>query len=278
MKKKLLSLICSAAMVTTLFSSFIVAQAADEAALKVITDAEDVTNIKAGDTFNVSVVIDGLEGLTSYNGKKKTGTGISSCEFKLFLPDNDYIESGSETVCSGGVSNWIETDGGYYLSVAFAGAAASMLFTQPATIVTVDVTAKQDITEEQVFSIADGALVEKTVVTSGVVDATSFEKDTLAIQVLTIGGKADEGFKPAAGGNMVNPANGKTEKTYLTDIVKFNTDGTAPTITIKDEAGDTRTFEGDWYPTNLKGQGTINVLVIVRYAGETEKTFSIVNE
>ena len=79
-------------------------------------------------------------------------------------------------------------------------------------------------------------------------------------------------------GTMLNPANGKTEKTYLTDIVKFNTDGTAPTITIKDEAGDTRTFEGDWYPTNLKGQGTINVLVIVRYAGETEKTFSIVNE
>lgn len=90
--------------------------------------------------------------------------------------------------------------------------------------------------------------------------------------------EADEGFKPAAGGNMVNPANGKTEKTYLTDIVKFNTDETAPSITIKDEAGETNTFDGNWYPTNLKGQGTINVLVIVRYAGETEKTFSIVNE
>ena len=90
--------------------------------------------------------------------------------------------------------------------------------------------------------------------------------------------EADEGFKPAAGGNMVNPANGKTEKTYLTDIVKFNTDETAPSITIKDEAGETKTFDGNWYPTNLKGQGTINVLVIVRYAGETEKTFSIVNE
>ena len=90
--------------------------------------------------------------------------------------------------------------------------------------------------------------------------------------------EADEGFKPAAGGNMVNPATGKTEKTYLTDIVKFNTDETAPSITIKDEAGETKTFDGNWYPTNLKGQGTINVLVIVRYAGETEKTFSIVNE
>ena len=90
--------------------------------------------------------------------------------------------------------------------------------------------------------------------------------------------EADEGFKPAAGGNMVNPATGKTEQTYLTDIVEFNTDETAPSITIKDEAGETKTFDGDWYPTNLKGQGTIKVLVIVRYAGATEKTFSIVNE
>ena len=90
--------------------------------------------------------------------------------------------------------------------------------------------------------------------------------------------EADEGFKPAAGGDMVNPATGKTEQTYLTDIVEFNTDETAPSITIKDEAGETKTFDGDWYPTNLKGQGTIKVLVIVRYAGATEKTFSIVNE
>ncbi len=79
-------------------------------------------------------------------------------------------------------------------------------------------------------------------------------------------------------GTMVNPADGKTNKTYITDVVEFNTNTTAPEITIKDETGDTRTFKGDWYPTNLKGQGTINVLVIVRYAGETEKTFSIVNE
>ena len=105
-----------------------------------------------------------------------------------------------------------------------------------------------------------------------------FKKVTPTLASITVGESSTPVFAPAAGGNMVNPANGKTEKTYLTDIVKFNTDGTAPTITIKDEAGDTRTFEGDWYPTNLKGQGTINVLVIVRYAGETEKTFSIVNE
>lgn len=90
--------------------------------------------------------------------------------------------------------------------------------------------------------------------------------------------EADEGFKPAAGGNMVNPANGQTEKTYLTDIVEFNTDETAPTIKIKDELGEIKTFDGNWYPTNLKGQGTIKALLIVRYAGETEKTFSIVKE
>ncbi len=112
-----------------------------------------------------------------------------------------------------------------------------------------------------------------TITATSTVDTTK-----TATSTVTVPKKETPVFAPAAGGNMVNPANGKTEKTYLTDIVKFNTDETAPSITIKDEAGETKTFDGNWYPTNLKGQGTINVLVIVRYAGETEKTFSIVNE
>ena len=136
MKKKILSLICGMAMIVTMFSSLVIVSAADDAKLKVITDAADVKNIKAGDTFNVSVVVDGIEGLTSYNGKKKTGTGISATEFKLFVPDNDYIESGEETICSGGISNWIETDGGYYLSCGFAGAAGAMVASVPFTVVT----------------------------------------------------------------------------------------------------------------------------------------------
>lgn len=120
-------------------------------------------------------------------------------------------------------------------------------------------------TQQRALNIKDAA---GTKITTFVNDAASYE----------VKKPADEGFKPAAGGTMVNPADGKTNKTYLTDIVEFNTDETAPSITIKDEAGETKTFDGDWYPTNLKGQGTIKVLVIVRYAGATEKTFSIVNE
>ncbi len=129
-----------------------------------------------------------------------------------------------------------------------------------------------DLTDVKEFPLTN----KKFVVSGEGGDLTATFTNKLAGQ--TIAPKADEGFKPAAGGDMVNPATGKTEQTYLTDIVEFNTDETAPSITIKDEAGETKTFDGDWYPTNLKGQGTIKVLVIVRYAGATEKTFSIVNE
>lgn len=112
--------------------------------------------------------------------------------------------------------------------------------------------------------------------TEGTIDYTN--QFTNGFFDLEFPAKSETTFTPAAGGNMVNPANGQTEKTYLTDIVEFNTDETAPTIKIKDELGEIKTFDGNWYPTNLKGQGTIKALLIVRYAGETEKTFSIVKE
>lgn len=192
MKKKFLSLICGLAMVTTMLSSFVVANAADAPVFKIETDATDTTSIKAGDTFNVSVVLDGLEGLQKYNSKTKTGTGVSSAQFVLFMPDNEFITSGSETVASGAVANWIETEGGWNLSVAFSGAAGAMISQVPYTLATVDFTANKDLTEEQIFKILDTevAAVTKQVVTSGTItETTKFElsNSTLSAPSLVLG-------------------------------------------------------------------------------------------
>lgn len=192
MKKKILSLVSAIAMAATMLSSFVVAQAEEAPTLKIVTDAADATAIKAGDTFNVSVVLDGVEGLTKYDSKKKNGTGISSLQFVLFMPDNEYITSGSETVCSGAVGNWIEAEGGWNLSVAFSGAAAAMINSVPFTLATVDFTANKDVTEAQVFEIlsTEVAAVTKQVVTSGAITSTTkFElsNGTLAAEKLTVG-------------------------------------------------------------------------------------------
>ena len=192
MKKKILSLVSAIAMAATMLSSFVVAQAAEAPTLKIVTDAADATAIKAGDTFNVSVVLDGVESLIKYDSKKKNGTGISSLQFVLFMPDNEYITSGSEIVCSGAVSNWIEAEGGWNLSVAFSGAAASMISSVPYTIATVDFTANKDVTEAQVFEIlsTEVAAVTKQVVTGGAITSTTkFElsNGTLAAEKLTVG-------------------------------------------------------------------------------------------
>lgn len=162
MKKKLLSLICSLAMVTTMLGSLIVASAADAATLRVEVDAEDPANIKSGETFNVKVILDGIEGLEAYSSKSGNGTGISSLQFVLSMPENEFLASGSETVASGVVANWIEKDGGYDLSCAFSGAAANMISTVPYELVSVDFTALQDITGAQVFEISKDSVAEIT--------------------------------------------------------------------------------------------------------------------
>jgi len=153
MKKRILSLIFSVAVASSVFASMAIVHAEDAATFEVVTDLADTTNVKAGDTFNVSVQINGIENLVAYNSKKGTGTGLSSAQFVLFVPDNDFVVSGSETVPANTTPNWVETTGGYYIKVAFAGAAGNMIAAQPYTLVTVDMEALKDITEPQEFKV-----------------------------------------------------------------------------------------------------------------------------
>lgn len=265
MKKKILSLICSIATVATMLSAFAVVSHAEETPkFKVVVDAEDVTNIKAGDTFNVSVVMDGLEGLTKYDSKKKNGTGVSSLQFVLFMPENEYIVSGSETVCSGAVANWIEADGGWNLSVAFSGAAGAMISSVPYTVATVEYTAEKDVTEEQVFEIVSSevAMITKQVVTSGSITSTTdfaLADGSLACEKLVLGGKEDPKVTVATledGGKMY----GMNTKVAEVSVPEGATASKA-TVTLGEES---KTYE---LPAGVKGQ-VGSFIAIIRYAAD----------
>lgn len=78
-----------------------------------------------------------------------------------------------------------------------------------------------------------------------------------------------------AGGDMVNPGTGLKEKTYITGVLELAAGLENPVVEITDEAGEKKEYKADdWYP-QVKGAGTVNVLAIVRYAGDTAKTFTL---
>ncbi len=238
-------------------------------------DLMEVTfNVKNVTTFALplktalSVKANGGVDLTSMFDNRVTGLKIgpkaaeNTVTSFTMTPDTKTLKGGEKADFTVAIEGTGSFDGFDYKVVNGAGTDVTADVTTLAGKV-ITFTAPEATDADQTFTITATSTVDTT---------------KTATSTVTVSKKETPVFAPAAGGNMVNPANGKTEKTYLTDIVKFNTDETAPSITIKDEAGETKTFDGNWYPTNLKGQGTINVLVIVRYAGETEKTFSIVNE
>lgn len=247
MMKKIISLLSVFAMIATMFTTIATADENNYIGWEVVEHTS--TKLKANVVIN-------------------TNQTITYAECTLSLAD--AYSKGLRTVSAEKV-----TASSFTASLTGRGKVVAFTYSGSFTGKTVMGTVEFDLTGVQPFTLTAGTpkLLLKG---EANVDVTSSFTDNYT--GYTVAPKADEGFKPAVGGNMVNPATGETNKTYLTDVVEFNTNETAPTIKIQDDAGTTKTFDGNWYPTNLKGQGTIKVLVIVRYAGETEKTFSIVNE
>lgn len=282
MKKRILSLICSIATVVTVFSSMVVtSHATEEPTLKIVTDLEDATVLKAGDTFNVKVVMDGLEGLSKYDSKKKNGTGVYSLQFNLFMPDNEFITSGSETLCSGAVSNWIEADGGWILSVAFSGSAGAMITSVPYEVASVDFTVNKDVTEAQIFKMIESAdeelinMVSKQVIESGSITSQidfALADGSLKCPEMSIG-VADA---PAAPTTPVVSAleDGGAMYGMKTKVAKVEIPADyAATKAIISDGSKTQTYD---LPLSVKGASSF--VAIIRYAGEAVKTFTLTVE
>ena len=77
-------------------------------------------------------------------------------------------------------------------------------------------------------------------------------------------------FTPAAGGEQYG------QKTYIPGIISVDLSKAADAkVKITDEANVSREVALADYVPALSGEGSINLLAIVRYAGETDKTFTI---
>ena len=77
-------------------------------------------------------------------------------------------------------------------------------------------------------------------------------------------------FTPAAGGEQYG------QKTYIPGIISVDLSKAADAkVKITDEANVSKEVALADYVPALSGEGSINLLAIVRYAGETDKTFTV---
>lgn len=266
--KKIISLLSAFAMIATMFTTVAMADENNYLDAEILQHDANTMTIRLYLQTNQNVASAGA----TYNlSNAVTDYGYKAADVTYEL--KDALAGGAKTDDTLSAANSKRKN---ILNFSFANTSGGQTGRINLMDVTFNVTFNVTGKKDYVLPMQSAGTVLKVTNADGENITSMFDDKVLGI---TIGPKAEEvKFTPAAGGNMVNPANGQTEKTYLTDIVEFNTDETAPTIKIQDEAGEIKTFDGNWYPTNLKGQGTIKVLLIVRYAGETEKTFSIVNE